>query len=172
MELGLIGLGRMGANMAQRLVLGGHRVVTYDLDPAAITASVGFGAEAGSSLEDLVRRLEPPKSCVGHGAPRPAHRGYYRQPRPVALAGRHRVGRWQRQLQRHHAPRPGSGFAGYRPDRRRAPAAASGGWPAATALWSAETNKRSNAWSPSFVHWPRERTGATATSVQAARDTS
>ena len=62
MELGLIGLGRMGANMAQRLVLGGHRVVTYDLDPAAITASVGFGAEAGSSLEDLVRRLEPPKA--------------------------------------------------------------------------------------------------------------
>jgi 6-phosphogluconate dehydrogenase len=62
LELGLIGLGRMGANMAQRLVLGGHRVVTYDLDSAAITASAGFGAEAGSSLEDLVRRLKPPKA--------------------------------------------------------------------------------------------------------------
>ena len=45
MELGMIGLGRMGGNMAQRLISGGHRVVTYDRDPDAVTASHGFGGE-------------------------------------------------------------------------------------------------------------------------------
>ncbi len=63
MELGLIGLGRMGANMAQRLALGGHRVVTYDLDSGAVAASAGFGAEGASSLEELVERLQPPRAA-------------------------------------------------------------------------------------------------------------
>ena len=62
MELGLIGLGRMGANMAQRLALAGHRVVTYDLDQAAVAASSAFGAEGAASLEDLVRRLVMPRA--------------------------------------------------------------------------------------------------------------
>ena len=61
MELGMIGLGRMGANMAQRLVLGGHRVVTYDLDTEAVAASLEYGSEGSSSLEDLVARLDPPR---------------------------------------------------------------------------------------------------------------
>jgi 6-phosphogluconate dehydrogenase len=58
----MIGLGRMGSNMAQRLVLGGHRVVTYDLDAAAVQSSGQFGAEGASSLEDLTRRLGPPRA--------------------------------------------------------------------------------------------------------------
>ena len=62
MELGMIGLGRMGANMAQRLALGGHRVVTYDLDSAAVEASAEFGAEGASALHDLVGCLERPRA--------------------------------------------------------------------------------------------------------------
>ncbi len=62
MELGMIGLGRMGGNMAQRLVTGGHRVVTFDRDPNAVTASHGFGGEGASSLEDVVSRLTTPRA--------------------------------------------------------------------------------------------------------------
>ena len=62
MELGMIGLGRMGGNMAQRLITGGHRVVTYDRDPEAVTASKGFGGEGASSLEDIVARLGAPRA--------------------------------------------------------------------------------------------------------------
>jgi len=61
-ELGIIGLGRMGGNMAQRLVAGGHRVVTYDRDTTAVTASAGFGGEGASSLEDVVSRLAAPRA--------------------------------------------------------------------------------------------------------------
>ena len=62
MELGMIGLGRMGGNMAQRLVSGGHRVVTYDRDAEAVTASQGFGGEGASSLEDVVSKLAAPRA--------------------------------------------------------------------------------------------------------------
>ena len=62
MELGMIGLGRMGGNMAQRLVAGGHRVVTFDRDTDAVTASHGFGGEGASSLEDVVSRLTAPRA--------------------------------------------------------------------------------------------------------------
>jgi 6-phosphogluconate dehydrogenase len=58
----MIGLGRMGGNMAQRLVAGGHRVVTFDRDPDAVTASHGFGGEGASSLEDVVSRLTAPRA--------------------------------------------------------------------------------------------------------------
>jgi 6-phosphogluconate dehydrogenase len=58
----MIGLGRMGGNMAQRLVSGGHRVVTYDRDTEAVTASQGFGGEGASSLEDVVSKLAAPRS--------------------------------------------------------------------------------------------------------------
>ena len=62
MELGMIGLGRMGGNMAQRLVGGGHRIVTYDRDSAAVTSSHGYGGEGASSLEDVVSRLSAPRA--------------------------------------------------------------------------------------------------------------
>ncbi len=62
MELGMIGLGRMGGNMAQRLISGGHRVVTYDRDSEAVTASKGFGGEGASSLQDIVARLGAPRA--------------------------------------------------------------------------------------------------------------
>jgi 6-phosphogluconate dehydrogenase len=61
MELGMIGLGRMGNNMVQRLLRAGHRCVVYDLNPAAGAALAQDGAVAAVSLEDLVKKLAPPR---------------------------------------------------------------------------------------------------------------
>jgi len=72
MELGLIGLGRMGANMAQRLMGGGHRIVAYDRSPEAVLGVAKAGADGVASLEDLVGKLSPPRAVwlmVPSGAP-------------------------------------------------------------------------------------------------------
>ena len=61
MELGMIGLGRMGGNMVQRLLAAGHRVVAYDTNLDAVAASRAQGASGADSLEDLVASLEPPR---------------------------------------------------------------------------------------------------------------
>ena len=58
----MIGLGRMGGNMAQRLLNGGHRVVTYDRSTAAVAASYSQGAVGVSSIEELVNNLTAPKA--------------------------------------------------------------------------------------------------------------
>ena len=71
MELGLIGLGRMGANMARRLILGGHRVVAFDLDAQAVAASAEYGAEGAGSLAELASLLAPPRAVwlmLPHGS--------------------------------------------------------------------------------------------------------
>jgi 6-phosphogluconate dehydrogenase len=59
MDVGMVGLGRMGANMALRLLQGGHRVVAVDLDPAAVASAVAGGAVGASSLGELVEKLAP-----------------------------------------------------------------------------------------------------------------
>jgi 6-phosphogluconate dehydrogenase len=61
MQLGMVGLGRMGASMARRLLRADHRVVAYDRDPAPGHALEREGAAAATSLDDLVSRLEPPR---------------------------------------------------------------------------------------------------------------
>ncbi len=61
MELGMIGLGRMGANMTERLVNGGHRVVGFDLDPESVRGVVEVGAEGAGTLEELVSGLASPR---------------------------------------------------------------------------------------------------------------
>src|SRR3546814_6704665 len=61
MELGMIGLGKMGANMAQRLVRGGHGVVGFDPKPEARSLVEGFGAKSAASLEELVGKLPAPR---------------------------------------------------------------------------------------------------------------
>jgi 6-phosphogluconate dehydrogenase len=61
MELGMIGLGRMGANMVQRLLNGGHRVVAYDHNPDATRSVEAAGAVAASSLDDLMGKLSQPR---------------------------------------------------------------------------------------------------------------
>ena len=62
MELGMIGLGRMGANMTERLLHGGHRVVVHDIDPAAVSIVSGLGAAGAESIESLVKQLTPPRA--------------------------------------------------------------------------------------------------------------
>jgi 6-phosphogluconate dehydrogenase len=61
MELGMIGLGRMGAKMAERLVRGGHRVVGFDPKQEARTAIESQGAGSAASLQELVSKLAAPR---------------------------------------------------------------------------------------------------------------
>src|SRR5437899_5715110 len=62
MKIGMIGLGRMGANMSRRLMRGGHGCVVFDRNEKAVAELAGDGAEGASSLEDLVGKLEPPRA--------------------------------------------------------------------------------------------------------------
>jgi 6-phosphogluconate dehydrogenase len=72
MNIGMVGLGRMGANMTQRLIEGGHRVVVTDLNPDAVKASEAIGAVGAGSPEALVGQLASRRSVwmmVPAGAP-------------------------------------------------------------------------------------------------------
>lgn len=62
MQIGLIGLGRMGGNMTRRLIAGGHDVVVWDRSAEAVQAFVRGGATSSSSLADLASRLIPPRA--------------------------------------------------------------------------------------------------------------
>jgi 6-phosphogluconate dehydrogenase len=71
-QIGMIGLGRMGGNMARRLMRGGHRVVAYATDAEAVRRLAQEGAGGATSLAELVERLEPPRAAwvmVPAGAP-------------------------------------------------------------------------------------------------------
>ena len=62
MQIGMIGLGRMGANMAPRLGKGGHECVVYDRNAETVDALGKEGATGASSLEDVVKRLKAPRA--------------------------------------------------------------------------------------------------------------
>src|ERR1700733_4146820 len=62
MQLGMIGLGRMGANMVRRLIKNGHRCVAFDHSPDAVKALAKDNAAPASSLADLVRQLDKPRA--------------------------------------------------------------------------------------------------------------
>ncbi len=72
MQLGFIGLGRMGASMVQRLIAGGHQVVAYDRNPEATAAAVAHGARGVDTLDRLAAALPAPRAIwmmVPAGAP-------------------------------------------------------------------------------------------------------
>lgn len=61
MQLGMIGLGRMGGNMVERLIKGGHECVVFDSSAASVSAAVEKGAHGAQSLENFVARLARPR---------------------------------------------------------------------------------------------------------------
>ncbi len=63
MQLGMVGLGRMGANMVRRLIRNGHQCVVFDLDPANVAGLVKEGAVGASSLQDFVAKLSAPRAA-------------------------------------------------------------------------------------------------------------
>ena len=61
MRIAMIGLGRMGANIARRLMRGGHEIVAFDRNPPAVEMLAGEGATAAASLEEVAAKLESPR---------------------------------------------------------------------------------------------------------------
>jgi 6-phosphogluconate dehydrogenase len=62
MQLGMVGLGRMGANMTRRLLKGGHECVVFDMSPKAVTELAAEKAVGAASLADLVKKLQKPRA--------------------------------------------------------------------------------------------------------------
>jgi 6-phosphogluconate dehydrogenase len=62
MQIGMIGLGRMGANMVRRLMRGGHECVVWDVNPDSVKQLAGEGATGANSLDDFVAKLKPPRA--------------------------------------------------------------------------------------------------------------
>src|SRR4029077_5316079 len=62
MQLGMIGLGRMGANMVRRLVKNGHQCVVYDRTPDTVKKLAGEGATGSNSFDDFIKKLEKPRA--------------------------------------------------------------------------------------------------------------
>ncbi|HTD92074.1 MAG TPA: NADP-dependent phosphogluconate dehydrogenase, partial [Burkholderiales bacterium] len=63
MQLGMIGLGRMGASLVRRLTKDGHKCVVYDVNPAAVKKISGRGMKMASSIEDMISKLEKPRTA-------------------------------------------------------------------------------------------------------------
>src|SRR5438132_921039 len=63
MQLGMIGLGRMGANIVRRLMRDGHECVVYDVGPEAVAELEGEGATGSASLQEFVDKLEKPRAA-------------------------------------------------------------------------------------------------------------
>src|SRR5215467_11436279 len=62
MQIAIIGLGRMGANITRRLLKAGHECVVYDVNPKSIASLVEIGAVGAQSVERLVATLKPPRN--------------------------------------------------------------------------------------------------------------
>ena len=85
MRLGMVGLGKMGANMARRLMRGGHEVVVTDLSADNVKHLAAEGAMASSSLDDFVGKLGKPRDRLAHGAGRRSDRANACKPSPQRM---------------------------------------------------------------------------------------
>ena len=104
MQLGMVGLGRMGANLVQRLVRDGHRCVVYDVNAAAVEKLAGERVVGASSLEDLVTKLDGPRA-VWLMLPAAITQDTLERTRPVPRPRRRRHRRRQLLLPRRHGAR-------------------------------------------------------------------
>ena len=126
MKIAMVGLGKMGANMTQRLIEHGHQVVAFDLSDEARAAAAAIGAEPAATLEELAAKLSAPRvAWVMVPAGERHQLDHHHAGRPVR-AGRRDHRRRQLQLQGDRAAGGPAGRRGHRPGRRRAPRAASG----------------------------------------------
>lgn len=73
MQLGVVGLGRMGSNITRRLMRDGHTCVVFDVNAKPVKELAREGATGSDSLDELVEKLTAPRG-VGHGALRRYHR--------------------------------------------------------------------------------------------------
>ena len=69
MQIGLIGLGKMGIHLAQNMMNNGNDVVAFDLDQDLVDEAASYGATKSSSLEDMVAKLDKPRTVPSSGAP-------------------------------------------------------------------------------------------------------
>src|SRR5207248_9966065 len=63
MQLAMLGLGRMGGNMVQRLLQGGHKVIAYDVDSRRAAELAAAGAAPATTLDEVIAALTPPRVC-------------------------------------------------------------------------------------------------------------
>ena len=105
MQLGMIGLGRMGANMVRRLMKAGHECVAFDMTPASVQALAKEGATGASSLDDFVAKLKQPRA-IWLMVPAAVVDSTLAQLSPNC-EGRHRHRRRQFLLHRRYPPRQG-----------------------------------------------------------------
>ena len=104
MQIGFVGLGRMGANMVRRLLRDGHEVVAYNRTPEKTKEIAGEGAVAAFSIEELVSKLEGAAGRLDHGPGRRRDRGPDRRADGAPRARRHDRRRRQHELPRRPAP--------------------------------------------------------------------
>ena len=107
MQIAMVGLGRMGANMVRRLMRGGHECVVFDRRPASVDHLASEGASGVGSLEDLATSLAPPRAVwVMVPAGEPTEEVVRALARLSGTGGHHH--RWRKQLLqgRHPAREP------------------------------------------------------------------
>jgi hypothetical protein len=104
MQLGMIGLGRMGANMVRRLIKGGHDCVVFDMSPKAVEGLVKDNATGSASFGDLVSKLQKPRA-LWLMVPAAVVDQTIAEVLPHLEARRHRDRRRQLLLHRRYSPR-------------------------------------------------------------------